>query len=104
MYLFGRLFIRLMERIRSQKIDQVAFGFGDVVLMTFIGLVVGFPNVIFALLLGVLLGGGGGATYWVIKAVIRRDYSLFTAIPYGPFLIASGWSFMIWGHEILRWY
>lgn len=104
MYLFGRLFIRLTERIRGQEIGQVAFGFGDVTLMTFMGLVVGFPNVIFALLLGVLLGGAGGGIYWLIRAVIRRDYSLFTPIPYGPFLIASGWSFMIWGQEILRWY
>lgn len=104
MYLFGHLFVRLMERLRGQKIDQVAFGFGDVTLTTFIGLVVGFPNVIFALLLGVLLGGAGGAIYWLTKAVMRRDYSPFTAIPYGPFLIAGGWSFMIWGQEILRWY
>lgn len=104
MYLFGHLFIRLMERIRGQKIGEVAFGFGDVTLTTFIGLVVGFPNVVFALLLGILLGGAGGAIYWLVKAVVRRDYSLFTAIPYGPFLIASGWSFMIWGQELLGWY
>lgn len=104
MYLFGALFARLVEWRRGQKIGQVAFGFGDVTLTTFIGLVVGFPNVIFALLLGALLGGVGGAVYWLIKAVIRRDYSLFTAIPYGPFLIAGGWSFMIWGHEFLCWY
>jgi leader peptidase (prepilin peptidase)/N-methyltransferase len=104
MYLFGHLFIRLVEWMRGQEIDQVAFGFGDVTLATFIGLVVGFPNVIFALLLGVLLGGAGGAIYWLVKAVIRRDYSPFTPIPYGPFLIASGWSLMIWGQTVLRWY
>ncbi len=104
MYFFGRLFVHLIEWMRSQEIGQVAFGFGDVTLMTFIGLIVGFPNVIFASLLGVLLGGAGGAIYWLLKAVIRRDYSLFSAIPYGPFLIAGGWSFMIWGQEILRWY
>jgi leader peptidase (prepilin peptidase)/N-methyltransferase len=104
LYLFGRLFVRLVERLRDQQISEVAFGFGDVTLVTFIGLVVGFPNVIFALLLGVLLGGAGGAVYWLVKAVVRRDYSLFTAIPYGPFLIAGGWNFMIWGQEFLRWY
>lgn len=104
MYLFGRLFVRLVERLRGQKIDEVAFGFGDVTLMTLIGVIVGFPGVIFSLLLGVLLGGVGGAVFWLIKAVVRRDYSLFTAIPYGPFLIASGWSFMIWGQDFLDWY
>ena len=104
MYLFGRLFVRLMERMRGQKIGEVAFGFGDVTLTTFIGLVVGFPNVFFALLLGIVLGGIGGAVYWLIKAMIRRDYSIFTAIPYGPFLITGGWSLMIWGQEFLHWY
>jgi leader peptidase (prepilin peptidase)/N-methyltransferase len=101
MYLFGHLFVRLMERHRTQKIGEVAFGFGDVTLATFIGLVVGFPRVILALLFGILLGGAGGTIYWLIKAVIRRDYSLFTAIPYGPFLVAGGWSLMIWGQEFL---
>lgn len=104
MYLFGRLFVRLVERARGQEVSEVAFGFGDVTLTTFIGLVVGFPNVIFALLAGVLLGGIGGTVYWLTKAVIRRDYSLFTAIPYGPFLIAGGWGFMIWGQDFLGWY
>ena len=104
MYLFGHLFVRLMERVRGQKIGEVAFGFGDVTLTTFIGLVTGFPNVIFALLLGIVLGGIGGAIYWLIKAVIRRDYSLFSAIPYGPFLIAGGWGLMIWGQGFLNWY
>ncbi len=104
MYLLGRLFARLVERMRGQKLQEVAFGFGDVMLTTFIGLVVGFPNVIFGLLAGVLLAGVGGAVFWLFKAVVRRDYSLFTAMPYGPFLIASGWSFMIWGQRFLDWY
>ena len=104
MYLLGHLFVRTVERRRGQKIGEIAFGFGDVTLTTFIGLVVGFPNVVFALLLGIVLGGIGGAAYWLVKAVIRRDYSPFTAIPYGPFLIAGGWGLMIWGQEFLRWY
>jgi leader peptidase (prepilin peptidase)/N-methyltransferase len=104
LYLFGFLFVRLMEKRRGQKIGEIAFGFGDVTLTTFIGLVVGFPNVIFSLLLGIVLGGIGGAVFWLIKAVIRRSYSLFTAIPYGPFLIAAGWVMMIWGQEFLTWY
>jgi leader peptidase (prepilin peptidase)/N-methyltransferase len=100
MYLLGRLFTRLVERTRGQKVNEVAFGFGDVTLATFIGLVVGFPNVIYALLVGVLLAGAGGAIYWLIQAAIRRNYSLFTAMPYGPFLIAGGWTAMIWGRQL----
>ncbi|MFZ5916981.1 MAG: prepilin peptidase [Chloroflexota bacterium] len=104
MYLAGHLFVRLMEKLRGHRISEVALGFGDVTLSTFIGLMVGFPGIVFALLLGVLLGGIGGGLYWLVRAVARRSYSAFSAIPYGPFLIAAGWVVMIWGDEIFLWY
>lgn len=104
MYLFGHLFVRLLERRRSVEITEVAFGFGDVTLTTFIGVVVGFPGVVFALVLGVVLGGIGGAIYWLIQALLRRRYTAFTTIPYGPFLVVAGWSLMIWGHDFFQWY
>jgi len=104
MYLCGHLFVRFIERRQKRKIKEAAFGFGDVTLSTFIGVVVGFPNITFALVLGILLGGAGGAIYWLIKAIIHKEYSAFTAIPYGPFLITGGWSFMIWGQEFFQWY
>jgi len=53
----------------------------------FIGLVLGFPQVLTALFVAVLLGGLAGLLYWFVQAVILRRYSLFTAIPYGPFLV-----------------
>jgi leader peptidase (prepilin peptidase)/N-methyltransferase len=104
MYLFGHLFVRALERRRGVEINEVAFGFGDVTLTTLIGLIVGFPTVVFALALGVVLGGVGGAVYWLIQAVVRRRYTAFTAIPYGPFLIVAGWIFMVWGYDFFQWY
>jgi leader peptidase (prepilin peptidase)/N-methyltransferase len=76
-----------MSRIRGKQIHAVAFGFGDVRLGGFIGLVLGFPDVLAALLVAILLGGLGGILYWFVSAVLLRRYSLFTAIPYGPFLV-----------------
>ena len=86
-YLLGALFVRVMSKIRGKQIHAVAFGFGDVRLGGFIGLVLGFPDVLRAILYAILLGGLGGILYWFVSAVILRRYSLFTAIPYGPFLI-----------------
>ena len=85
--LLGELFVRVMSRIRGKRIHAVAFGFGDVRLGGFIGLVLGFPDVLTAIFVAILLGGLGGILYWFVSAVILRRYSLFTAIPYGPFLV-----------------
>ncbi len=88
-YLLGELFVKVMSKMRGKAIHAVAFGFGDVRLGGFIGLVLGFPKVLTAILIGILLGGLGALLYWFVRAVILRRYSLFTAIPYGPFLVAG---------------
>lgn len=86
-YLAGELFVKVLSRLRNRDINAVAFGFGDVRLGGFIGLILGFPDVLSAIFLAILLGGLAGIAYWFVRAVILRRYSLFTAIPYGPFLV-----------------
>ena len=86
-YWLGRLFLVVMERARGKDINTEAFGYGDVRLGGFIGLMLGFPGVLAAIFYAILLGGLVGMIYWFIQAVIRRRYSLFTPIPYGPFLV-----------------
>jgi leader peptidase (prepilin peptidase)/N-methyltransferase len=51
-----------------------------------IGLIVGWPGVIIAVLTGVLLAGVFSIGYigWM---VLRGRYNAFTPIPYGPFLV-----------------
>ena len=86
-YLGGVVFVKIMSRVRGRNIHAVAFGFGDVRLGLFIGLVLGFPEVLDALFYAILLGGLTGLLFMFVQAVILRRYSLFTAIPYGPFLV-----------------
>lgn len=86
-YLSGVLFVKIVSRVRGRDLNAVAFGFGDVRLGGFIGLILGFPAVLQAIFWAVLLGGLVGLLYWFVSAVILRRYSLFTAIPYGPFLV-----------------
>ena len=57
------------------------FGFGDVKLAGLIGLILGFPVVLFGLLAGMVLGGLGAG--WLLLSGRVR---LRTAIPYGPYL------------------
>lgn len=96
-YLMGELFVKMMSRARGKPINAVAFGFGDVRLGGFLGLILGFPYVLHAIFYAILLGGLAGMIYWLIRAVILRNYSLFTAIPYGPFLVAGGMAVLFFG-------
>mgnify|MGYP005854808703 CR=1 FL=1 len=81
-----------------------ALGAGDVKLAAFIGLVAGWPGVIPALMLGIVLGGLG-ALVTLVAQVARRAYKpLTSALPYGPFLAAGGLAMVLWGEAIVRWW
>jgi len=101
LYLLGGLFARLVARLRKHPLDEVAFGFGDVTLSAVIGLAVGWPGVIVALLLGILAAGLFSLGY-VVWMVARRRYSAFTPIPYGPFLILGAWVVYFGGREVFQ--
>jgi leader peptidase (prepilin peptidase)/N-methyltransferase len=48
-YLLGGVFARVAARRRGEPLDEVVFGFGDVILAGLIGLTVGWPGVLVAL-------------------------------------------------------
>jgi leader peptidase (prepilin peptidase)/N-methyltransferase len=100
----GILFVRLLSRLRGQSISETAFGFGDVTLLTFIGLIVGAPEILLALAIGVLSGGVFSILWLVLRGLVQRRYALFTAIPYAPFLIFGGAVMLVFGREIIAWY
>lgn len=81
-YFLGEWFVRV------RKIDDVALGFGDVNLSGVIGLMLGWPLILFGLLVAILLGGLFSAAF-VGFMLARRQYRAFAAIPYAPFLILS---------------
>jgi len=60
-------------------------GAGDVKLAAFIGLVVGFPNIIIALLFSTVAGGVVAAVLVILRIKTLKSY-----IPYGPFLVFGG--------------
>jgi len=76
-----------------------ALGHGDIKLAAYIGLLVGFPWIIPALILGILFGGVGG-----VFILLAGRGTLRTAIPYGPYLVLGGLTTLIWGVEITTWF
>lgn len=93
LYQFGTLVARYRAR-RLQAAGQAddeeeALGGGDVYLTGVLGLMLGWPAIIAALVYGVLLGGLVSVIF-LIALVVRRRYSneaLMTFIPYGPYFI-----------------
>jgi leader peptidase (prepilin peptidase)/N-methyltransferase len=80
-------------------ISRGGMGGGDVMLAALIGLVVGYPLVIVALLMGILAGGVVAVCLLALGIKKRKD-----PIPFGPFLAAAAMVTLIWGLPILEWY
>ena len=99
---FGVMFIlyllgTVVARYRARKMqaegktpdDEEALGGGDMYLAGVLGLMLGWPFIWDALLLGVLLGGLISLLF-LLALLVRRRYSndaLMTFIPYGPYFI-----------------
>ena len=99
---FGMLFLlyqfgALVARYRARRMqaagqapdDEEALGGGDVYLAGVLGLMLGWPFIVRALVLGVLLGGLISFLF-IVLLLVRRRYTadaLMTFIPYGPYFI-----------------
>jgi leader peptidase (prepilin peptidase)/N-methyltransferase len=104
MFLLAQPVSALLGRLAGREVSETPFGFGDVMLGAFVGLITGLPGVILALFLTVLSAGLGAAVYWFFLAVVQRRYTMFTPMPYGPFLVLGGFVMMVYGPQILNWY
>lgn len=88
LFFLGELFRRGISRARHEEVVEEALGFGDVTLSAVLGLMLGWPKISFDIVFAILLAGIVSGLYLLWMAV-RRNYHPFTAIPYGPFLLAG---------------
>lgn len=98
-YQGGCLFRHLMQRVRGEKINNPAFGFGDVMLAGLSGLMLGLPDVIPMMFISIFLGAIGAVFYLAFHFFAARPYRPFTAIPYGPYIVAATIIAMFFGAE-----
>lgn len=87
-YLLGNLFSKVVSRRRGGVGPGEALGFGDVNLSGVLGLLLGWPLILPALFLAILIGGVVSLLYMLVMTLLRK-YQVLTAIPYGPFLVAG---------------
>ena len=94
-YLGGRLFDGLVKRVATP-----VFGLGDVYLMGLAGLILGFPNILVAIVLAIALAGAGAAVYLALTRLRKRRYKRFTALPYAPYILMATTLVLLFQGEI----
>jgi len=102
LYLGGHLFIRISGRMRGHSIDEVAFGYGDVMMFTLSGLILGPLPLLFASYITVFAGAVGAILFLLGRGLRRRGYNLFTALPYGPYIVLGTTIMLLFSEEATR--
>jgi len=95
----GFAFFYVAALVGNALFGSGALGAGDVKLAAFVGLVTGFPLVIEALILTILVGAA--ISLFLLVTRVRR---LHDSIPYGPFLVMGAVITLLWGYDIATWF
>ncbi len=74
-------------------------GMGDFKLAIFMGLILGWPKILIALLGGFLIGA-----FVSIILIIFKKKTLKSQIPFGPFLAGAAIVAIFWGDVLINWY
>ena len=96
---FGSIFLLLAFVLSKLILKREGMGLGDVYMAVMMGFMVGFPNIIVALFIGIILGG-----LTAIFLVSSKKKSTKDVIPFGDFLAIGTIITLVWGTQILHWY
>ncbi|MEP7284398.1 MAG: A24 family peptidase [Chloroflexota bacterium] len=102
MYLGGMLFSAVMASQRGEALSEVAFGYGDVMLATLSGLILGWQALIFAIFIAVFAGAAGALIFIVLRTYIKGEYEVFTALPYGQYIVFGTIIMMLWRAPVIN--
>jgi len=74
-------------------------GLGDVKLVFFMGLLLGFPNILTALFLAFFIGAIIG-----VGLIVFGKKKLKSEVPFGPFLVGGTFVAMFFSQNLINWY
>ena len=94
---FGTLW--LVSKVGAAIFKKDAMGFGDVKLLGAIGAFMGWPCVVFTIMVSSLLGSVVGVT---LMATGRTEAS--GRIPYGPYISIAAIFWLLGGYQLWNWY
>ena len=87
LFLLGAAFGKIVGILRHKAVNEVPFGFGDVIFGTILGLLCGWPAIAAGLLLGIIIFSAY-SLLWLISLVLTKRYKSFSnAQALTPFLI-----------------
>lgn len=92
--MIGGFFMSLIIITRGK-----GMGGGDVKLGAFMGIMLGFPGALFALVLSFLIGA-----IFSVALILAGKKSFGQTIPFGPFLVVGSLIVLFWGDRIIDWY
>jgi len=85
------------EPLEEDDFDEpVAMGFGDVKLAAILGVILGWQNLLVALMLSFIIGAVGG--------IASKFAGGGRIIPFGPYLAIGGMVALFYGADIVSWY
>jgi leader peptidase (prepilin peptidase)/N-methyltransferase len=76
-----------------------SMGMGDVKLVLFLGLILGYPEIVLALFLAFVSGGLISGILLALKRIGRKD-----TVAFGPYLALGGFMTLLYGSEIIDWW
>lgn len=100
LYLGGFLFVYISGAVRGHTTNEVAFGYGDVMLITLSGLILGWQPLIPVMFLTVFLGAFGAVIWIASRFFSRTGYSLFTPLPYGQYIVIATILWLLFATEL----
>jgi prepilin signal peptidase PulO-like enzyme (type II secretory pathway) len=86
-YVLGIIFSFIIGKLRGTSLSEVAFGFGDVFAGTFLGLLTGWPSILGAIILALLIFVLYSAVLVLVLIIIKKYRAFTSALPFVPFLI-----------------
>ncbi len=92
---FSGIFFAILIAVTHGK----GMGMGDLKLAIPLGLIFGWPDIIFVLVFAFVIGAVVG-----LVAVARGTNSMKGTLPFGPFLALGATTAFLWGPQILSWY
>lgn len=100
LYIGGFIFTYLMSVINQREINEVAFGYGDVMLITLSGLILGWRSLVFAMFITVFIGALGALMYLIVRNLVGKRYTMFTPLPYGQYIIIGTVMMLLFANEV----
>ncbi len=87
LFFLGIAMAKVVGKIRGQEIEEVAFGFGDVLIGTILGALTGWPSIVGVIVIGLVSFAVFSVIYFV-GLLLSKQYQAFSnALPFAPFLI-----------------